>query len=232
MRDFLPIYDLTPFTMLDFPDRIACIVWFSGCNMRCPYCHNPEIVKGKSGKLKTADVLSFLQDRRGLLEGVVLSGGEATLYEGIIPFAREVRKMGFAVKLDTNGTRPDIISRLLDEELLNYVALDYKAPASKFKSITGIKAKEAFDSSLRLLCGQMFVPIEVRTTVHTGILDERDISEIMQDLEDKGYRGKYYVQNYRHAASETLGKLEEQSRVLDLSAPVSDVGFSLAFRNF
>lgn len=232
MRDFLPIYDLTPFTMLDFPDRIACIVWFSGCNMRCPYCHNPEIVKGKSGKLKVADVLSFLKDRRGLLEGVVLSGGEATLYEGIIPFAREVRKMGFAVKLDTNGTRPDIIGRLLEENLLNYVALDYKAPASKFKSITGMEAKAAFDRSLQLLCDQMFVPIEIRTTVHTGILDERDITEIMQDLEDKSYRGRYYVQNYRSPASRTLGEMSEQSRILDLPAPLTDMGFSLAFRNF
>jgi pyruvate formate lyase activating enzyme len=232
MNDFLPIYDLTPFTMLDFPDRIACIIWFSGCNMRCQYCHNPEIVKGKSGKLKAEDVLSFLRDRRGLLEGVVLSGGEATLYEGIIAFARTVKKMGYAIKLDTNGTRPDIIRRMLDEDLLNYVALDYKAPAGKFKNVTGLEDKKAFDTSLNILCRQLFVPMEVRTTVHTSLLDEGDIMRIVLDLKEKGYRGKYYLQNFRSPITATLGKLCDQSRQLQFQIPVNEIGFSVGFRNF
>jgi pyruvate formate lyase activating enzyme len=232
MNDVLPIYDLTPFTMLDFPDRIACIVWFAGCNMRCQYCHNPEIVKGKSGKLKIEDVLSFLKDRRGLLEGVVLSGGEATVYEGIIPFARAVKNLGYAVKLDTNGTRPDILRRMLEEGLLSYIALDYKAPASKYMSVTGLRDKSAFDRSLDMLCEQLFVPMEVRTTVHTDLLNEVDIMEIMGDLEGRGYRGRYYIQNFRRPAGATLGKLKEQEIRLKIPLPPSKVGFSVGFRNF
>lgn len=232
MSNFLPIHDLTPFTMLDFPDRISCIVWFAGCNMRCLYCHNPEIVKGKSGKLNIDDVMSFLKDRKGLLDGVVLSGGEATLYKDLIPFARSVRELGYELKLDTNGSRPDILKKLLDEGLLNYVALDYKATARKFKSITGIKDKNSFDKSLILLCNQSRVPIEVRTTVHTDLLDEKDIEEIMLDLRDKGYRGAYYVQNFRAPPKKTLGKLGNQRRTLDCQTLTSATGISMEFRNF
>lgn len=232
MNEFLPVYDLTPFTMLDFPDRVACIVWFSGCNMRCLYCHNPEIVKGKSGKLKVPDILSFLEDRRGLLDGVVLSGGEATLYEGIIPFARAVRKMGFAVKLDTNGTRPAIVRQMLDEGLLNYIALDYKAPPGKFKAVTGIAEWAAFEETLRLVCRERFVPVEIRTTVHAGLLNERDISEIVADLDNRGYHGAYYVQNYRNPSGKTLGDLTPPDRSLSLAAVINSAPFPVGLRNF
>ncbi len=113
----LPIYSVTPFTMLDFPGRTACIVWFSGCNMRCGYCHNPQIVKGK-GRGDIKQVMDFLRKRAGLLDGVVLSGGEASVYPGLPDFIREVRDLGYAVKLDTNGLRPDIIRDFLEQDAL------------------------------------------------------------------------------------------------------------------
>lgn len=231
MSDFLPIYDLTPFTMLDFPGHVSAIVWFAGCNMRCPYCHNPDIVKGKSGKLKEQDVLSFLKDRIGLLDGVVLSGGEATLYAGIIPFARKVREMGMSIKLDTNGTRPNIIRQMLSEKLLDYIALDYKAPIDSFLKVTGIKSKIPFDETLSLLCAQDAVPVEIRTTVHTALLGEEDIKEIMLDLEKQGFKGSYYVQNYHPPVGKTLGNLPSQD--IELVPPsIIPASFSLGFRNF
>lgn len=95
--------------MQDFPDSTACILWVAGCNMRCGYCHNPQIVLGK-GVLSEADVLNFLHRRKGLLDGVVLSGGEATAWPGLIAFTTRVKAMGFAVKLDTNGLRPDVLA--------------------------------------------------------------------------------------------------------------------------
>lgn len=88
----LPIYSVTPFTMLDFPERTACIIWFSGCNMRCSYCHNPQIVKGK-GRGDVEQVLDFLKKRQGLLDGVVLSGGEASAYPGLPDFIRQVKHL-------------------------------------------------------------------------------------------------------------------------------------------
>lgn len=229
MSDLLPIHDLTPFTMLDFPGKVAAIIWFAGCNMRCPYCHNPDIVKGKSGKLSQQSVLSFLKDRFRLLDAIVLSGGEATLYRGLAPFVREVRAMGYAIKLDTNGTRPQVIKQLLNENLVDYIALDYKAPSQKFKAITGIKNISSFEETLDLLCNQEKIEIEIRTTVHTNLLNEEDIDTIAKDLQQRGYRGKYYVQNYRTPHQKTLGNMPPQQReLLRQSQTYPDT----AYRNF
>lgn len=228
---FLPVYDLTPFTMLDFPEKTACIVWIAGCNMRCVYCHNPQIVRGGCGKMSVESVLEFLQKRKGLLDGVVLSGGEATLYEGIVDLARTVKSMGYAVKLDTNGSRPDILRQLLDEDLLDYVALDVKAPPAKCKQVTGVSLYEKTDITLDLLCTQKIIPFEVRTTVHSDLLNESDIALIAQDLKRKGYRGTYYVQNFIGSDRKTLGNLPPQTRSLDLTR-IGDDYPRVAGRNF
>lgn len=230
--DFLPVYDLTPFTMQDFPDRTSCIIWISGCNMRCAYCHNPAIVKGGAGKIDVQEVLSFLERRRGLLEGVVLSGGEATLYKGIVSLARRIKNMGFALKLDTNGTRPAVLRQLLDEGLLNYIALDYKAPAEKFKDITDCPDLAAFHETLDLLIRQKFVPVEIRTTIHTGLLAAQDIRDIMADLDWRGFSGKYYVQNYIPPPLGTLAPLELQQCALNQEDIPPSPRFFTDFRNF
>ena len=231
-KRILPIYSVTPFTMLDFPGKTACIVWFSGCNMRCGYCHNPQIVKGK-GRGDIHQVLDFLDKRKGLLDGVVLSGGEASLYIEIETFIAEIREKGYAIKLDTNGTRPDLVKKLLDRKWLDYVALDYKAPPEKFKHVTGIDHFRNFEETLSLLCNQNHMPFEVRTTVHTDLLDENDIAAIISDLEEKGYKGTYYIQNFRADNNRpTLGFLPPPKRALRLDLIPSTVGFSVSFRNF
>lgn len=228
----LPIYSVTPFTMLDFPERTACIVWLSGCNMRCGYCHNPQIVKGK-GRGTVEEVMQFLRKRAGLLDGVVFSGGEASVWPGLPGMIRLVRNLGYAVKLDTNGTRPDIIRDFLDYGLLDYVALDYKAPPTKFKAVTGISKFEAFSETLDLLCQQKTVPFEVRTTVHTALMDEDDVAEIITDIDKRGYTGTFHVQNFRADNDRpTLGFLSQQKRVLDVAALPQPQHFDLAFRNF
>lgn len=227
----LPIYNITPFTLLDFPGKTACIIWFSGCNMRCGYCHNPEIVKGK-GRDSTGDVLAFLEKRKGLLDGVVLSGGEATLYKDIIGFAEQIKGLGYAIKVDTNGTRPDIVKKLLQKKLLDYVALDYKAPAPKYKKVTATQLFKSFDETLSHLCLQSRVPFEVRTTVHHDLLDEQDITDIMCDLSGRGYRGVYYVQNYINNGNPTLGHLSPQKQKLDVRKLPLPKDFSIEFRNF
>ncbi len=228
----LPIYALTPFTLLDFPHRTACIVWFSGCNMRCGYCHNPDIVKGGKGKYTIEDTLTFLEKRKELLDGVVLSGGEATLYKDIVPFTQTVKDLGFAVKLDTNGTRPDIIRALLDKKLLDYVALDYKAPRSAFRKVTETDLFPPFDKTLTLLTQQDDVPFEVRTTVHSSMLGTDEIDDITADLAQKGYRGAYYVQNYINNGDRVLGDLTAQKEQLDTESLDRPCDFTLAFRNF
>ncbi|MCB1591354.1 MAG: anaerobic ribonucleoside-triphosphate reductase activating protein [Alphaproteobacteria bacterium] len=231
-RQVLPVYAITPFSMLDFPDRIACIVWFSGCNMRCSYCHNPQIVRSK-GKKDERAVFSFLEKRQGLLDGVVLSGGEATSYPGVIDFAFQIKNMGFALKLDTNGLRPDVIERFLEGKLLDYVALDYKASPGKFKTVTGVDKYSAFERSLEMLLSQSQVPFEVRTTVHTTFLYENDVADIIEDLDKRGYSGHYYLQNFCYDNHRpTLGFLEAQERILNTQELPEPHNYSVLLRNF
>jgi len=231
-EDILPIYGISPFTLLDFPDRTACIIWFSGCNMRCGYCHNPAIVKSK-GRYDLNKVFSFLEKRKHVLDGVVLSGGEASVYPGLLPFIQKVKAMGYAVKLDTNGVRPDLLKHFLDNDCIDYIALDYKAPIDKFKTVTGIAKFGFFSDTLDILCQQQTVPFEVRTTVHTSLLNEEDIVTIMRDLELRGYKGTYYVQNFcADNDRPTLGNMPPQKYILDINALPKPQQYTLLFRNF
>jgi pyruvate formate lyase activating enzyme len=209
-----PIYDITPFTALDYPEHLASIFWFAGCNMRCPYCYNPDIVLGE-GKLSIEDALGFLQSRRGLIEGVVLSGGEATQYAELPAFVKQVRALGFKIKLDTNGADPQMLYTLMQEKLLDYVALDYKAPKQKFQEITRNKHFDAFSTSLNLLI-QSPMTFEVRTTVCSDLLSEEDINRIIVDLYRRGYAGTYYLQTYIEDTPH-LGRMKQQKHRFDKS---------------
>lgn len=224
----LPVYSVTPFTMLDYPGHTACIVWFSGCNMRCSYCHNPQIVKGK-GHQDTRDVLGFLERRAGILDGVVISGGEATLYPSLPAFVRVIKNMGYRVKIDTNGTRPDILLPLLDDRLIDYVALDYKAPFYKFQAVTRMKDFSGFYQTLTYLC-QGNIPFEIRTTIHSSLLNENDINAIMDDLTAQKYIGTYYIQSYVNNGQPTLHSLPS-SIPMDVCKLNTQRLFDIRFRN-
>ncbi len=218
-----PIYDITPFSALDFPDHLSAIIWFAGCNMRCDYCYNSDIVFSKGQKSLTY-VLNFLKTRRGMLEGVVLSGGEATQFDGLVEFAQDISALGFKIKLDTNGTNPDMIKALLDKGLLDYCALDYKAPKEKFYEITKNRNFDAFEKSLSLLI-ESEIEFEVRTTVHRGLLDESDINLITKDLEAKSYKGIYYIQNFVEDVK-TIGGISNPEQSLERSKIESSVEIS------
>lgn len=147
----LPITDITKFTFQDFPNKTACIIWFAGCNFRCPYCHNPDFITKKCKCISEAEVLSFLKERVGLLDGVVLSGGECTLSNELYDFARKIKDMGFLIKIDTNGTNFELIKKLTEDKIIDFVALDYKAPKNKFLSIAKIDQFDIFSKSLDFL---------------------------------------------------------------------------------
>jgi pyruvate formate lyase activating enzyme len=207
-----PIYSLTPFTLLDYPHKSACILWFAGCNMRCLYCYNPEIVLGK-GSLSFEKVFSFLQSRKNLLDAVVFSGGECLLHKKIIPLITEVKKMGFLVKIDTNGSSPEVMQQLLTLNLIDYIALDYKVPESKFQAITQSDLYNSFEKTLDLIL-QTKIPFEVRTTYHSDLLTEDDLAAMIQYLERKNYVGNYYIQYFKNNV-ETLSKLERSNNKID-----------------
>ncbi len=192
---FESVSGLTPFSLLDYPGNTCCILWFGGCNLRCPYCHNPELVRPPFARFGASKVATFLESRRGLLDGVCLSGGESSLSPEIGAICQSLKDWGFRVKVDTNGCRPNTLRALIDAELIDYVALDYKAPKEKFEATTGRNYYYDFSESLDILI-QSGLEREIRTTVLSRLLDERDIDAIILDLESRGYRNRYYVQNF------------------------------------
>ncbi|MDR2099244.1 MAG: anaerobic ribonucleoside-triphosphate reductase activating protein [Campylobacteraceae bacterium] len=220
------IFDITPFTMLDYPEHMACIVWFAGCNMRCSYCYNPHIVLG-SGNIGVDELFDFLRKRTGRLEGVVLSGGECTLYPEISEFCYDIKEFGFKVKIDTNGSNPKVLNSLLKDALIDFVSLDFKAPKTLFKSVTFSNFYDAFVCSLQILQSNS-VPFEVRTTVHTDLLNEQAINEMADVLLENGYEGIYYLQNYLHT-EQTLGNLSANPKKIDKILLVDKI--KIEFRN-
>ena len=207
-----PIYSITPFTLLDYPHKSACILWFAGCNMRCLYCYNPEIVLGK-GRISFEETLRFLQSRKELLDGVVFSGGECVMRKNIIPLIKKTKEMGFLVKIDTNGSSPKVMKQLLDLNHIDYVALDFKAPESKFKKITQSELYELFEKTLDLVL-KAGIAFEVRTTYHSDLLTEEDLGAMIHTLESKNYIGNYYIQYFKNNIN-TLGKLERSNNKID-----------------
>ncbi|MCF6309416.1 MAG: anaerobic ribonucleoside-triphosphate reductase activating protein [Sulfurimonas sp.] len=197
------IYDLTAFTHLDYPDHLACIVWFSGCNMRCDYCYNKDIVFAKDGKYSYNDILTFLKSRKNLLDAVVLSGGEASSYD-LVEFCQEIKKLGFKIKLDTNGTNFLHVKELIELNLLDFVALDYKAPKDKFTQITHSNNYNDFLKTLDMLI-DVDMDFEARTTIHNDLLHVEDINEIMKELKQKGYKNKYYLQSFLDTGTNIAG---------------------------
>lgn len=210
-----PIYNITPFTLLDYPDKSACILWFAGCNMRCLYCYNPEIVLGK-GTISYQKAITFLQSRQNLLDAVVFSGGECLLHKDIIALIDEVNKMGFLVKVDTNGSKPEVIQKLIEKGLIDYVALDFKAMPSTFENITQSNLFLPFEKSLHLLLNSD-ISFEVRTTVHSDLINEKELELMIDYLETNNYHGDYYIQHFINDVV-TLEKLGYSSKKLDAAS--------------
>ena len=181
--------------MLDYPGKLACIIWFSGCNLACRYCYNPEILRDK-GSLSAEEALAFIHKRRNRLQGVVLSGGEATLYPDLAEFCREVKSFGFSVKLDTNGTNPSMLKVLLGEGLIDDIALDFKALQEYFGAVTGRgELFTKFQETLGILL-EHHASFEVRTTTHSDFFTQQLLEDMVAFLDDAGYAGTYYLQRF------------------------------------
>lgn len=185
------IHAIQKTTLQDFPGNVACIVFLAGCNFRCIYCHNPAAVKGQSN-VSEEEFFSFLKERKGKLQGVVVSGGEPTIHSDLFEFISKIKQMGFSVKLDTNGARPEMVKRLLKAGFLDYVAMDMKAPYKKYPEIVvanGFSAKLKKSVQLIMKSG---VDYEFRTTCHPS-LKRKDFFEMAKQI--KGAK-RFYLQQY------------------------------------
>lgn len=207
------IYDITRFTTTDFVGHLSCVVWLTNCNMRCLYCYNNHIVLSHKGNYTPNDLLEFLKKRVGRLDAVVLSGGEASVHN-LEVLCTQIKTLGFKIKLDTNGLKPQMIQTLLDKNLIDYCALDFKAPQEKFKQITNTSAYDKFLETLRLLIQYSF-DFEVRTTVHEDLLNEDDINSIIDVLVEEGYTNTYYLQFFLETPT-NIGNIEASEKTFDM----------------
>ena len=172
---------LSSFSLSDFPGHVAAMVFTQGCNFRCPYCHNGSLIPmdpPTGALIPEEEVFLFLEKRRGQLNGVVVSGGEPTLQSDIPLFFYRVRSMGYQIKLDTNGSRPEALAELLMEGLVDFIAMDIKAPFELYDRLTGVSApKEQLEESIALIA-RSGIDHEFRTTVVEPLLSEDDLQAI------------------------------------------------------
>ncbi|MBR1560559.1 MAG: anaerobic ribonucleoside-triphosphate reductase activating protein [Clostridia bacterium] len=176
----MKIYGLQKMTLLDFPGRVACTVFLGGCDFRCPFCHNYDLATGAApAQMEVGELLRFLEKRRGLLDGVAITGGEPCLHRDLPQLMRDIRALGFAVKLDTNGAHPGLLRDILDEGLADYVAMDIKNSPEKYALTAGVKALDLgpIRESVQLLM-QSGVEYEFRTTAVRELHETEDFVTI------------------------------------------------------
>ncbi len=176
----MKIHGLQKMTLLDFPGKVACTVFLGGCDFRCPYCHNFELVDGSAPAImEEGELFAFLEKRRGLLDGVAITGGEPTLRSDLPVLMRRIKDMGYAVKLDTNGGHPDRLAAILDAGLADYVSMDIKNSPEKYARTVGLDAVDLtpIRESVRLLTAGE-ADYEFRTTVVDELHDAADFEAI------------------------------------------------------
>jgi len=211
-------------SLLDYPKSISIVLFTVGCNFRCPYCHNPELVLAEVAIAREEEIFEEIRKRK-ITNRVVITGGEPTIHDDLLSFVRKLKRNNYLVKLDTNGSNPRMMEDLLAEGLLDYVALDIKSGMEKFHTVSGLNeelAKKMFENvieTLRLL-KRYSVPHEVRTTYVPGLLDEQDIAEIKELVGDS----TWYLQRFR--PQKTLRRLFNVTNATheDLSKLASRLG--------
>jgi pyruvate formate lyase activating enzyme len=173
-------------SLIDFPGTISCVIFISGCNLTCPYCHNPELVRGDTAPpsyLNEAWVIHFLQKRIGLLEGVVITGGEPTLNREIFSLCKKIKDLGFKVKLDTNGTNPDVIKQLVEKQYVDFFAMDIKTDPGSYASVfSHLSVSDQILTSIEMIMSSG-VPYEFRTTCVKSLFDEKILKSVLRHIQ-------------------------------------------------
>lgn len=182
-------------TLLDFPGKIAAIIFTQGCKFRCSYCHNPELISfDVKNQIPQEEIFSYLSQKKHFLSGVCITGGEPTLQQDLPEFIQSLKDLGYAIKLDTNGIHPEMIEKLLSENYLDYIAMDIKAPWKKYPSVSNVENSDYIDNCQRTfsLIQNTKVPHEFRTTILPGEHTENDFFEIARYFQEEE---SYFIQD-------------------------------------
>jgi pyruvate formate lyase activating enzyme len=180
-------------TTQDFPGNLACIIFTSGCNFDCDYCYNRDLVENKATEIKEEEIFSYLDKRKNMLDGVVISGGEPTIWNDLKPFMKRIKEYGFNIKLDTNGYRPDVLKEIIDNNLVDYIAMDIKAVFNDYYKIINKRINtDKLIESINLI-KKSKVEHEFRTTIIKGMHTIKDLDTIVKLVGDS----PYYLQNFR-----------------------------------
>lgn len=170
-------------SFIDYSDKIASLIFTQGCNLNCFYCHNKQLIPNiKTSIVMQEEILTFLEKRKGLIDGVVITGGEPTIQTGLISFAEKIKALGYKIKLDTNGTNPEILNKLINLNLIDYIAMDIKAPFFKYSEITRVQTPIEFLSDSVNIIMKSKIDYEFRTTVVKKYLKQEDILAIAQSI--------------------------------------------------
>lgn len=194
----MKIGGLQKLTLIDYPGKLAATVFLSGCNFRCPFCYSSELVIPEkiknSPEISKEYLFNFLEEKKGLLDAIILCGGEPCLNEDLADLAKEIKKRGFLLKLDTNGSNPEMLKKLVEENLIDYVAMDIKGPRERYRDIVGVdidinKIEESADFLLK-----NSIDYEFRTTIVPSVLLKEDFLKVAEWI--KGAK-RYYLQQFR-----------------------------------
>ena len=186
-------------TLIDYPKKVAATIFLSGCNFRCPFCHNPELVLPeiiqKKDPIAEKEIFDFLEERKGFLDGIVICGGEPTVHSDLPEFVEKIKKMGFLLKLDTNGSNPKMLESMIQNNLLDYVAMDVKSSKERYGQATGFPNIdiEKIEQSVDIL-KKNNIDYEFRTTLVPGLVDKEDVLKIVEWITPAK---KYFLQNFQ-----------------------------------
>jgi len=186
-------------SLIDYPGKVSAVIFTQGCNFRCGFCHNPDLIPrskipNNKFQITTDETLGFLKTRVGKLDGVVITGGEPTIQPDLVEFIKKIKKLGFLVKLDTNGSAPSVLSNLITEQLIDYIAMDVKNSPEKYQETCGYPFSGDIGKSIKLIMDSG-IDYEFRTTILPAFHDQKSIEELTQRI--KGAR-KYTLQGFRN----------------------------------
>ena len=208
-------------TLTDYPGFVAAIVFTQGCNFKCPFCHNSDLICFKNGTIDENEILDYLSKRRKMLDGVVITGGEPTMQNDLVSFLNKVKELGLKVKLDTNGAKPEVLKKIIELNLVDYIAMDIKSSNNNYLVVSGVNVDlDKISESVKLI-KESELDFEFRTTV---VKNYHNYESLLEICEYVGNDVKYYLQNFENSSRVLNSTLESFSKdeLLEMCAKLNE----------